>query len=44
MSSSICRFMPAKDYTDSIKTVNFVYETELKKLPDEIELRLQYEE
>lgn len=32
MSSSICRFMPAKDYTDSIKTVNFVYETELKKL------------
>lgn len=32
MGSSICRFMPAKDYTDSIKTVNFVYEAELKKL------------
>jgi len=30
--ASICKFMPAKDYSASIKTVNFVYETELKKL------------
>lgn len=32
MRGSICRFMPAKDYSDSIKTVNFVYEAEFKKL------------
>ncbi len=32
MRASICKFMPAKDYSDSIKTVNFVYETEFKKL------------
>lgn len=32
MKNSICRFMPAKDYTDSIKTVNFVYEAEFKRL------------
>ena len=28
MSESICRFIPAKDYTDDLKTVHFVYETE----------------
>lgn len=32
MSTSICRFMPAKDYSGSIKTVNFVYETEFHKM------------
>lgn len=32
MKASICKFMPAKDYSDSIKTVNFVYEAEFKKL------------
>ena len=32
MKDSICRFMPAKEYEDSIKTVNFVYEAEFKKL------------
>ncbi len=30
--SSICRFMPAKNYSGSIKTINFVYESEFKKL------------
>ena len=33
MSESICRFIPAKDYTDDLKTVHFVYETEHGKLP-----------
>ena len=28
MSESICRFIPAKDYVDDLKTVHFVYETE----------------
>ena len=28
MSESICRFIPAKDYADDLKTVHFVYETE----------------
>ena len=32
MKDSICKFMPAKEYSDSIKAVNFVYETEFKKL------------
>lgn len=32
MSASICRFMPAKEQDFSIKTVNFVYEAEFKKL------------
>lgn len=32
MKDSICKFMPAKEYTDSIKAVNFVFETEFKKL------------
>jgi len=30
--SSICRFMPAKNYSGSIKTINFVYEADFKKL------------
>lgn len=33
MSDSICKFMPAKDYTGDMKVCNFVYETELKTLP-----------
>jgi len=33
MSESICRFLPAKDYTDDLKTVHFVYETEHDTLP-----------
>lgn len=32
MTESICRFIPAKDYTDDLKTVHFVYETEHEKL------------
>ena len=32
MSESICRFIPAKDYTDDLKTVHFVYETEHETL------------
>ena len=32
MSDSICKFMPAKNYTGDIKICNFVYETELKTL------------
>ena len=32
MSESICRFIPAKDYTDDLRTVHFVYETEHEKL------------
>jgi len=32
MNESICRFMPAKNYTGNIKTINFVYETEFKKM------------
>lgn len=32
MSSSICRFMPMKNSTSGIRAVNFVLETELKKL------------
>ena len=28
MSESICKFIPAKDYVDDLKTVHFVYETE----------------
>ena len=31
MSESICKFIPAKDYSNSIKTINFVYETEFHK-------------
>ena len=30
--SSICRFLPTKDYDDSIQPVYFVYETEFHKL------------
>lgn len=30
--NSICRFIPVKDYSDSIKTVHFVYETEFRKM------------
>ncbi len=33
MSESICRFIPAKNYTDDLKTIHFVYETEHEKLP-----------
>lgn len=29
---SICRFLPAKNYTGNIKTVHFVYETDFKSL------------
>lgn len=32
MSESICRFMPAKEYSGEIKTVNFVFETEFFKM------------
>lgn len=32
MSDSICRFMPAKNTNESIKTINFVYESEFHKL------------
>ena len=32
MSRSICRFMPAKETDESIKAVNFVFETELRRL------------
>ncbi|MBQ8612491.1 MAG: helix-turn-helix transcriptional regulator [Oscillospiraceae bacterium] len=32
MSESICRFMPAKNYTDDLQTVHFVYETEHETL------------
>ena len=32
MSESICRFIPAKDYADDLKTVHFVYETEHNSL------------
>ena len=32
MSRSICRFMPAKDAGEPVKTVNFVFETELSRL------------
>lgn len=32
MSDSICRFMPVKNNNESIKTINFVYETEFKTL------------
>ena len=32
MSESICRFIPAKDYADDLKTVYFVYETEHNSL------------
>ncbi len=32
MSESICRFMPAKNYTDDLQTVHFVYETEHRSL------------
>ncbi len=31
MGTSICRFVPAKNYTGNIKTVHFVYETEFTK-------------
>lgn len=33
MSESICRFIPAKDYTFDLKTAHFVYETEHETLP-----------
>jgi len=29
---SICNFMPAKNYSGTIKTINFVYESEFRKL------------
>ncbi len=32
MSESVCRFMPAKNYTDDLQTVHFVYETEHETL------------
>ncbi len=32
MSESICRFMPAKNHTGSIKTVHFVYESDFHTL------------
>lgn len=32
MSESICRFIPAKDYADDLKTVHFVYETDHNSL------------
>lgn len=32
MKDSICKFMPTKEYDEAIKTVNFVYEAEFKKL------------
>ncbi len=32
MNSSICKFMPNKDYSGNIKTVNFVYEADFKNL------------
>lgn len=32
MDESICRFVPVKNYNSNIKTINFVYETELHKL------------
>lgn len=33
MSDSICKFIPAKDYSYDLKTVHFVYETEHSSLP-----------
>ena len=32
MDQSICRFMPVKNYNSNLKTINFVYETELHTL------------
>ena len=32
LSNSICRFIPSKGYSNDIKTIEFVYESELKKL------------
>ncbi len=32
MNSSICKFMPDKEYSGNIKTVNFVYEADFKNL------------
>ncbi|MBO5474638.1 MAG: AraC family transcriptional regulator [Lachnospiraceae bacterium] len=32
MSHSICKFMPAKNYSGGIKIINYVYETEFNKL------------
>ena len=32
MSRSICRFMPAKEAGEAVKAVNFVFETELRRL------------
>lgn len=32
MDQSICRFMPVKKYNSNLKTINFVYETELHTL------------
>lgn len=32
LSNSICKFIPTKNYNKDLKTINFVYESELKKL------------
>ena len=32
MENSICEFMPTKNYNKDLKIVNFVYESEIKKL------------
>ena len=32
MGNSICKFIPTKNYNKDLKTINFVYESELKKL------------
>ena len=42
MSESICRFMPAKNYTDDLQTVHFVYETEHETLRQPFLHRLYY--
>ncbi|MBQ8407599.1 MAG: helix-turn-helix transcriptional regulator [Clostridia bacterium] len=42
MSESICRFIPAKDYTDDLKTVHFVYETEHESLPQPFLRQIYY--